>query len=34
MEKIGMELVGNFDHPKLEDGDKLKPHVYYVIERD
>jgi ribosomal-protein-alanine N-acetyltransferase len=33
MQKIGMEKIGEFDHPKLEDNDPLKPHVVYQISK-
>jgi RimJ/RimL family protein N-acetyltransferase len=29
MKKIGMNYVKNFDHPNIEDGNKLKTHVLY-----
>ncbi|PIK16393.1 GNAT family N-acetyltransferase [Halobacteriovorax sp. JY17] len=36
MEKIGMkrDLGGDFDHPMVDDGDKLKRHVLYRIKKD
>lgn len=33
MEKIGMSYIDNFDHPALPDGDPLKRHVLYSINR-
>jgi RimJ/RimL family protein N-acetyltransferase len=33
MEKIGMTYIDNFDHPALPDGDPLKRHVLYSINR-
>jgi RimJ/RimL family protein N-acetyltransferase len=29
MQKIGMNKIGEFDHPKLEEGHALRPHVLY-----
>jgi len=36
MEKIGMsrDLSGDFDHPLVEEGHKLKEHVLYRIKRE
>lgn len=34
MEKIGMNKVGVFDHPLIEDGHVLKRHVLYKILTD
>ena len=34
MERIGMTKVGEFDHPKLDEDDPLRPHVLYRIELD
>ncbi|MGR3810259.1 GNAT family N-acetyltransferase [Jiulongibacter sp. NS-SX5] len=31
MEKIGMNFLKKFDHPRVEDGHLLKPHLLYVI---
>lgn len=31
MQKIGMTLVGEFDHPKIEPGHPIRPHVLYRI---
>ncbi len=31
MKKIGMQKVGEFDHPLVEDGHYLKEHVLYTI---
>lgn len=33
MQKIGMKEVGQFEHPSLPDGHRLKIHVLYKIER-
>jgi RimJ/RimL family protein N-acetyltransferase len=33
MEKIGMKFVGEFDHPALEEGDRLRRHLLYRIEK-
>jgi RimJ/RimL family protein N-acetyltransferase len=30
MKKIGMKYVKNFEHPSIEDGNRLKTHVLYV----
>ena len=34
MEKIGMtrDFDGDFDHPAIEDGSPIKPHVFYRIQ--
>jgi RimJ/RimL family protein N-acetyltransferase len=34
MEKIGLELVEEFDHPGLPVGDPLRRHVLYATGRD
>ena len=34
MEKIGMRVVGEFEHPRLPDGHALRRHVLYRVERD
>ena len=34
MKKIGMNKVGVFDHPLIEDGHVLKRHVLYKITTD
>lgn len=31
MEKIGMKYSGKFDHPKVPEGDPLRPHLLYRI---
>ena len=31
MEKIGMTRAGEFDHPKVAEGDRLRRHVLYRI---
>jgi len=35
MERLGMTRVegGDFDHPFLDPGDPLRPHITYVIDR-
>lgn len=33
MQKIGMEKMGTFAHPKLAPGHPLTPHVLYRIQR-
>jgi ribosomal-protein-alanine N-acetyltransferase len=33
MQKIGMQKVGEFEHPLLEDEDVLKSHLLYKIEK-
>lgn len=33
MKKIGLKKVGEFKHPKVGDGNPLKPHVLYKIDR-
>lgn len=33
MKKIGMRKVGEFDHPKIEAGHRLRKHVLYKIEK-
>ncbi len=33
MRKIGLKKIGEFMHPKVEDGSPLKPHVLYKIEK-
>ena len=33
MEKIGMQKMMEFDHPKLDVGHRLEPHVLYRIDR-
>jgi hypothetical protein len=30
MQKIGMTLAGEFDHPKIESGHPLQRHVVYA----
>lgn len=32
MQKIGMQKIDEFEHPKIKDGNKLKKHVLYKIE--
>lgn len=32
MQKIGMERVGEFNHPDVPEGNPLVPHVLYKIE--
>jgi RimJ/RimL family protein N-acetyltransferase len=31
MEKIGMRMVGEFDHPRIEEGNWLRRHVLYEV---
>ncbi|MBI2376332.1 MAG: GNAT family N-acetyltransferase [Deltaproteobacteria bacterium] len=33
MEKLGMQSAGEFEHPSLPEGDRLRPHVLYRISR-
>lgn len=33
MQKIGMEKVGTFEHPKVDVGHQLRPHVLYHIAK-
>ena len=33
MEKTGMKHVGGFDHPMIEEGHALRPHVLYSIKK-
>ncbi len=33
IEKVGLRKIGEFDHPKLEEGNWLRKHVLYNIER-
>ncbi|MFC3713160.1 GNAT family N-acetyltransferase [Sphingoaurantiacus capsulatus] len=35
MERLGMHRLadGDFDHPSVPDGDPLKPHITYAIDR-
>ena len=35
MERLGMRRLadGDFDHPGVPDGDPLKPHITYAIDR-
>lgn len=33
MEKIGLVKEGNFDHPSVEAGHILEPHVLYKIAK-
>jgi hypothetical protein len=35
MERIGMsrDLAGDFEHPKLQPGHPLRPHVLYRVNR-
>ncbi len=34
MQRLGMEYVGMFDHPRVELGHSLRPHVVYRITAD
>lgn len=31
MIKIGMKKIGGFDHPEVDKGNKLRPHVLYRV---
>ena len=33
MQRIGMEKIGEFDHPSIEDGHPLERHVIYRIKK-
>ena len=33
MKKIGMKEAGQFEPPNLKDGDRLKTHTLYKIEK-
>ena len=33
MKKIGMKEAGQFEHPNLKEGDRLKTHTLYKIEK-
>lgn len=33
MQRIGMTKLGEFDHPRLESGHRLRRHVLYKIEQ-
>jgi RimJ/RimL family protein N-acetyltransferase len=33
MKKIGMSFVKNFEHPNVEDGNRLKTHVLYLKKK-
>jgi hypothetical protein len=33
MRRIGMSLHRRFDHPAIEAGSPLRPHVVYRLER-
>jgi RimJ/RimL family protein N-acetyltransferase len=34
MKKIGMKEVGQFEHPNVPDGDRLRMHVLYKIDQE
>lgn len=34
MKKIGMNFAGTFDHPLIADGNELKPHVIYRLDKE
>lgn len=34
MQKIGMKKIREFEHPNIEVGNLLKPHVLYKIEKN
>lgn len=33
MEKLGMEQIGDFDHPNVPEGHELKRHLLYAISK-
>jgi hypothetical protein len=33
MRRLGMTLYGHFDHPRVEAGHPVRPHVVYRIAR-
>lgn len=33
MERLGMQRLGEFDHPALPEGDRLRRHVLYRLRR-
>ena len=33
MRRLGMTLYGHFEHPRVEPGHRLRPHVVYRIAR-
>jgi RimJ/RimL family protein N-acetyltransferase len=33
MEKLGMRRVGGFEHPRLPEGHRLRPHLLYRLQR-
>jgi hypothetical protein len=35
MERLGMRRLadGDFEHPAVPEGDPLKPHITYAIDR-
>jgi len=33
MRRLGMTLHGHFEHPRIEPGHPLRPHVVYRIAR-
>jgi ribosomal-protein-alanine N-acetyltransferase len=34
MKKIGMKKIGEFKHPRVEEGSPLKPHILYKIDKE
>jgi RimJ/RimL family protein N-acetyltransferase len=34
MRRIGMQLCGRFEHPRVPDGHAVRPHVLYAIDRE
>jgi RimJ/RimL family protein N-acetyltransferase len=34
MRKIGMKEAGQFEHPNVPDGDRLKTHILYMISKE
>lgn len=33
MERIGMHRIGQFEHPRISEGDPLRPHYLYEVTR-
>ena len=34
MRRLGMRPDGGFEHPKLPEGDPLRPHLLFRLARD